>query len=263
MKQSNSPTRTFLSLFAFAAIGCSPLVSSQPGVPPIEMTIEQFNQGRPADFYYLADASQGYEAVCAEVLAALNEPYPGEPYAEYKEPYSKYLLRSRLSVPWVEMPNYGLSNDRQSWDLRYARFDFNNDSAEEDILVTINNLSSQPVHTFGIAEVGLLPDGILELTYAQRRVLIEAESFARGRAIREQIAREIWKTYGEYDVNKPDSLMVFDPFLDVVQIENRHYFLVTNSGPYARTRDAFLFDVHSDYTISPACRLVSRYSVVR
>jgi len=263
MKQSNTPSCTILTLFALAAFGCSPMVWSQPGVPPIEMTLEQFNQGRPANFYYLADASEGYEAVCEEVLEALNEPYPGEPYAKYNEPYSKYLLRSRLSVPWVEMPNYGLSNDRNAWDLRYARLDLNNDSVDEDILITIDNLHSQPVHGFAISTLGQLPDGFEALTDAHRRTLIASAAFQNGNAIRDQIAREIWKTYKEYDVYKPDSLMVFDPFLDVVQFESKHYFLFTNSGPYARTRDVFLFDVHSDYTISPACRLVSRYSVVR
>jgi hypothetical protein len=195
-------------------------------------------QGRPANFYYLADASEGYEAVCEEVLEALNEPFP-------------------------EMPNYGLSNDRNAWDLRYARLDLNNDSVEEDILITIDNLHSQPVHGFAISTLGQLPDGFEALTDAHRRTLIASAAFQNGNAIGDQIAREIWKTYKEYDVYKPDSLMVFDPFLDVVQFESKHYFLFTNSGPYARTRDVFLFDVHSDYTISPACRLVSRYSVVR
>ncbi len=259
MKQSNTPSCTILSLFALAAFGCSPVVSSQPGVPPIEMTLEQFNQGRPADFYYLANTTEGYEPVCAEVLEALNEPY-GE---RSNEPYSKYLLRSRLSVPWVEMPNYGLSNDRNDYDLRYARLDLNNDSVEEDIMVTIDNLHSQPVHGFVVSTLGQLPDGFEALTDTHRRTLIAAGAFEKGNAITAQITREI-RTYSEYDISNPDRLAVLSPFLEVVRIENRHFFLFTNSGPeaYAGIRDVILFDVHSDFSISPACRLVSRYSVL-
>jgi len=259
MKRPRTTLRTLFILFAFAALAVSPVVSSQPGVPPIEMTLDQFNQGRPANFYFLADASEGYEAVCEEVLEALNEPYGGRS----NEPYSKYLLRSRLSVPWVEMPNYGLSNDRNDYDLRYARLDLNNDSVEEDIMVTIDNLHSQPVHGFVISTLGQLPDGFEALTDAHRRTLIAAGAFEKGNAITAQITQEI-RTYSEYDITNPDRLAVLSPFLDVVRVENRHFFLFTNSGPeaYAGIRDVILFDVHSDFSISPACRLVSRYRVL-
>ena len=228
------------------------------------MTQAEFNQGRPENFYFLADATEGYEAVCDEVLGALNEPFPRSRTTAQEEPYSKYLLRSRLSVPWVEMPNYGPSNDRLSWDLRHARLDFNNDSLDEDIFITIGNVSSQPVHGIAVAAVGQLPDSLVELTYEQRRLLSESGAFAKGQAILDQIAREIRKTYSEYDITNPDRLAVLSPFLDVVQVENRHFFLFTNSGPvaYAGIRDVILFDVHSDFSISPACRLVSRYRVL-
>lgn len=264
MKCPVTTHRALFTLSAFAALAVSSVVWSQSGVPPIEMTLEQFNQGRPANFYFLADASEGYEAVCEEVLEALNEPYPGKPYAEYNEPYSKYLLRSRLSPPWVEVPYFLASNNRSSWNFRYARLDLNNDGVDEDILNTIMNLHSQPVHGFGISTLGLLPDDLRELRDVQLQLLIASEAFVRGNAIRDQISREIHKTYSEYDISNPDRLAVSSPFLDVVRVDNRHFFLFTNSGPeaYAGIRDVILFDVHSDFSISPACRLVSRYRVL-
>ncbi len=261
MKQSNSPTRTFLSLFAFAAIGCSPLVSSQPGVPPIEMPIEQFNQGRPADFYYLADVSEGYEAVCAEVLEALNEPYPGEPYAEYNEPYSKYLLRSRLSVPWIEMPQTSRSSGRSRWNVRYVSVDIDNDGIEEDVFVDISNLSASPVHNFAILRKGLLPVQFQEVTEEIFENLIAEGAYRVGRSVSEQFSKVLADNYSDYNYEAGGTLRIRRHFLDVINLNSARYILLTGSSPVQTSLELMLLELDGMGSVSAGCRLKSRYVV--
>jgi hypothetical protein len=197
------------------------------------------------------------------VLGALNEPYPGEPYAEYNEPYSKYLLRSRLSVNWVEMPNFGVTNDRNDWDLRLARFDLNGDGSEEDVLISISNLSSQPVHRIVVAALGKLPDGLQEFRDEQRRQLRETGAYAIGQAIMDQIPKSLVARYKEYDPYLPTSYYASSPYFEVASIEMKHYLLFTNSGPLSPRRNLIVFDVERDFTLLPTCRLESRFSVIR
>lgn len=255
-------SRALCALSALAGLVGSSGALGQPGVPPTEMSISQFNEGRPANFYYLADATEGYEAVCEEVLEALNEPYPAEPYAEYNERYSKYLLRSRLSVPWVEMPDFG-GGARNSWDLRNTRFDLNNDGAEEDILLIISNLSSQPVHSIVVASLGLLPLEFQELSEENLKALIESGAVATGQLIEAQIPKSLVARYKEYDPYLPSSYYAGSPYFDVASIGMKHYLLFTNSGPLSPRRNVIVFDVNRDFSILPSCRLESRFSVIR
>ena len=262
MKQSNTPSRTILSLFALAAFGCSPLVSSQPGVPPIEMTIEQFNQGRPANFYYLADASEGYEAVCEEVLEALNEPYPGEPYAEYNEPYSKYLLRSRLSVPWVEMPQKSRISGRSRWNTRYASVDIDNDDFEEDVFVDISNLSGLPVHNFAILRKGLLPGQFQEVSEEIFDTLISQGAHRAGQSVSEQFSKVLADNYSDYNYAAGGTLRISRHFLDVINLNSARYILLTGSSPVQPSLELMLLELNSMGSVSAGCRLRSRYSVI-
>ncbi len=261
MKQSNTPSRTILSLFAFAAIGCSPLVSSQPGVPPIEMTIEQFDQGRPADFYYLADASEGYEAVCAEVLAALNEPYPGEPYADYNHTYSKYLLRSRLSVPWVQMPLH-FSFGRSDWDVRYASIDIDNDDLQEDVFVAPMFLTGTPVHYLWIVEKGILPESFTEISEQAWITIRDSGASAVGRRLAGRIGSDISRTIRNPEIASPH---VPGPggrdYFDVIQLNSVSYILNTTQSIPERQKDTYLFLWSADDTLARLCRLRSRYII--
>ncbi len=262
MKQSNTLSRTILSLFALAAFGCSPLVSSQPGVPPIEMTIEQFNQGRPADFYYLADASQGYEAVCAEVLAALNEPYPGEPYAEYNEPYSKYLLRSRLSVSWFEKARLLPNGARYDYDIRHAIVDLTNDGIDEDLILAISSRSGFIIHTLGFFDGDERLNAFHEMDSEITQKLILSNSFDKGRAIVDGIGSILREKYEDYDPYNPDRLSVGDPLLDVMEFEGRNYLLFTNARLWEERRDALLLEVSQSLETALGCRFSARFRLV-
>ncbi len=261
MTQSKTPSRTILSLFALAAYGCSPLVSSQPGVPPIEMTLEQFNQGRPANFYYLADASEGYEDVCEDVLEALNEPYPGEPYARYNEPYSKYLLRSRLSVPWVEIPDFA-GGSRNSWNARYASIDVDNDDLKEDVFVAPMNLSGVPVHYFWIVEKGILPEGFAEISDQAWISIRDSGASAVGQGLADRIARDIRRTIRNPEIASPHvSTTGTRNYFDVVQLNSVRYILRTTQSNPERQKDTYLFRWSADDALDRLCRFRSRYII--
>ncbi len=260
MKQSNTPSRTILSLFALAAFGCSPLVSSQPGVPPIEMPIEQFNQGRPANFYYLADASEGYEAVCAEVLEALNEPYAGEPYARYNEPYSKYFLRSRLSVPWVQMPG-SREGILRSWDVRYASIDIDNDDLEEDVFVAPMNLSSTPVHYFWIVEKGILPESFTEISDQAWLGIRDSGASAVGQRLAGRIHSDISRTIRDPEIASPHIAGFGRDYFDVIQLNSVRYILNTTQSIPEKLKDSYLFRWSADDSLDRICRLRSRYII--
>ncbi len=261
MKQSNSPTKTFLSLFAFAAIGCSPLVSSQPGVPPIEMPIKQFNQGRPADFYYLADATQGYEDFCNEVLAALNEPYPGEPYADYNHTYSKYLLRSRLSVPWVQMPLH-FSFGRNDWDVRYASIDIDNDDLQEDVFVAPMFLTGTPVHYLWIVEKGILPESFTEISDQAWITIRDSGASDVGQRLAGRISSDIYRTIRDPEIDSPYlSTGGTRNYFDVIQLNSVRYILRTTQSIPERLKDTYLFRWSADDSLDRLCRLRSRYII--
>ncbi len=262
MKQSNTPSRTILSLFALAAFGCSPLVSSQPGVPPIEMTLEQFNQGRPANFYYLADASEGYEAVCEEVLEALNEPYPGEPYAEYNEPYSKYLLRSRLSVPWVEVPDLA-GGTRNPWNLRFASTDFNDDGTEETVIILISNFSSQPNHRLAFLSSGELPEKITELNEEIFQKLMNDGAFINGKDVTDKIGTVIADSVEDYDFSRGGRLQADRKFMDIIEVHGNRFLLYTSPWIFEETRDVIAIDVQEDFSVTYSCRYLSRHKIMQ
>ncbi len=260
---SQSMIRSLKSFLITATfLGCSHSSYGQQSIPPIDMTLTQFNQGRPSNFYSLADATEGYEAVCDEVLAALNEPYPSEPYAEYNEPYSKYLLRSRLSVPWMEKPRFLPNGDRYMYDIRHATVDMNNDGEKEDLIVAISNLSSFPMHTFGVATSGVLPVDFSEMNTAITEVMIASEAFVKGRAIVDQVGPILREKYEDDAPSKPDRQSVGSPFLEIIEVQDRHYALLTNARVWEEERDVIVFDVGADLIVSISCRLTSRFRIV-
>ncbi len=252
-----------LRIFLITAtlLGCSHSSYSQQSIPPIDMTLTEFNQGRPANFYYLADATEGYEAVCEEVLEALNEPYPGEPYAEYNEPYSKYLLRSRLSVPWVEMPDFPVRGNLNRWNTRYVSTDINNDLEAEDLFVSINNLHSMQVHNFAVIEKGIFPAEFNQVSKEMSETLIAQGAFAKGREITGKFDEVLALHYDEYNYQEGGTPWTYEPYLDVLELKSVRYILFTASSPIQDKLEAFLLKLEGDTTLFAACRLASRYSI--
>ncbi len=262
MKQSNTPSCTILSLFALAAFVCSPMVSSQPGVPPIEMTLEQFNQGRPANFYYLADSSEGYEAVCEEVLEALNEPYSrNSALGEFQERYSKYLLRSRLSPTWVEVPDVGNRIRRHMYDARHTVVDIDNNGEEEDVFVTVNTLSGLPVHNFVVAQKGVLPVYIDEISPSIWATVVDSGAFSAGQDLTKKLGAPLLNVYQDYNLLNPSRTGVHNRFLDLVVVDEITYILFTTTATFPTVRDAFVVHLSPTGELTPSCRLTSRYIV--
>ncbi len=252
---------TFRVLLPMVLLSACVAASAQPQEPPIKMPYSEFNQGRPTNFYYLADASQAYEAVCEEVLEALNEPYPGEPYAEYNERYSKYLLRSRLSVPWVQMPRSRVGVLRPK-DVRYASIDIDNDDLQEDVFVAPMNLSGVPVHYFWIVEKGILPESFAEISDQAWITIRESGASAVGQGLADRIARDIRRTIRNPEIASPHvSMTGTRNYFDVVQLNSVRYILRTSQSNPERQKDTYLFRWSADDALDRLCRFRSRYII--
>ena len=260
MKRPGTTHRALFPLSAFAALAVSPVVWSQSGVPPIEMTLEQFNQGRPANFYFLADASEGYEAVCEEVLEALNEPYPGEPYAEYNEPYSKYLLRSRLSVPWVEIPDFA-GGSRNSWNARYVSTDINNDGAHEDVFLGIFSSASFPVHQIVITKKEVLPTRPNEIEAKMWIALRDKGDVSAGSKLAEQVRQEVSSLVKSLGDRAPEIQDFGRNYFDVVDVNSVRYIVRTTQSSPEGQKNTFIVKLSADEKLKSVCWLTSRYSI--
>ncbi len=242
-------------------LGCSLSSFSQQSIPPIDMTLTEFNQGRPANFYYLADATEGYEAVCDEVLEALNEPYPGEAYAEYVERYSKYLLRSRLSVPWVEMPFETQQNKRNPYLARHITTDLNNDGKLEDIFVRPMYLTGNPVHYFTIVDKGLLPSGFQAVSPEMWIVIRDSGGRIVGDALANRIRAEVSRVNEEPGVESPHVQESSRAYFDVIELSSSRYILRTYQSSPEHQKDTYLFLWSADDSLQSLCRFRSWYTI--
>lgn len=251
---------TFRVLLPMVLLSACVAASAQPQEPPIKMPNSEFNQGRPANFYYLADASEGYEDVCEDVLEALNEPYPGETYAKYNERHSKYLLRSRLSVPWVQMPFFG-GGARNSWDIRYASIDIDNDDLHEDVFVAPMNLGGGPVHYIWIVEKGILPEGFAEISDQAWISIRDSGASAVGQGLAGRIARDISRTLRSPEIASPNVPGPGRQSFDVIELNSVRYILNTSQSIPERQKDTYLFRWSADDALDRLCRLRSRYII--
>ncbi len=255
--------RTLRTSLALAALSCSVVAFAQPGVPPIEMPISQFNEGRPANFYYLADATEGYESLCEEVLEALNEPY-SEVYSEYGERDSKFLLRSHLSVPWTEKPRILPNGDRYRLDIRHSIIDLNNDGELEDVIVSVSLRSSAIVHSLAISRKGVLPTEFSTLSRELAEALIADGAYNYGRKITESFGSLLSLTYDDYYNTRTGSgLTINIPFLDIVDVNSTRFILLTGASAIRPRLDVFALRLKGEISLESSCRLTSRFSVVR
>jgi len=251
---------TFRVLLPMVLLSACVAASAQLQEPPIKMPYSEFNQGRPANFYYLADASEGYEAVCEEVLEALNEPYPAEPYAEYNERYSKYLLRSRLSVPWVQMPRSRVGVLRPK-DVRYASIDIDNDDLQEDVFVAPMNLSGVPVHYFWIVEKGILPESFAEISDQAWISIRDSGASAVGQRLAGRIFSDISRTLRSPEIASPNVPGPGRDYFDVIELNSVRYILNTTQSNPERQKDTYLFRWSADDALDRLCRFRSRYII--
>ncbi len=250
-----------LKIFLITAtfLGCSHSSFSQQFIPPIDMTLTEFNKGRPENFYYLAEASEGQDQVCEAILSALNEPYPAEPNVGNTELYSKYLLRSRLSVPWLEIPFFGRTGDRGMYDFRYASVDFNNDGEPEDLFVTVMNQSAMAIHHFVWVEKGVFPAPIEALSTPMWMTILDKNANAKGQELTQKLENLVFEVYIKNNLPSARNLSVDSLFVDIVDVEGTRYILYTSAGSRETKRDTFAVQLNSKDEISPVCRLTSRY----
>lgn len=251
---------TFRVLLPMVLLSACAAASAQLQEPPIKMPYSEFNQGRPANFYYLADTSEGHEAVCEEVLEALNEPYPAEPYAKYNERYSKYLLRSRLSVPWVEIPDFA-GGSRNSWNARYASIDIDNDDLKEDVFVAPMNLSGVRVHYFWIVEKGILPESFAEISDQAWISIRDSGASAVGQRLAGRIFSDISRTLRNPEIASPNVPGPGRDYFDVIELNSVRYILNTTQSNPERQKDTYLFRWSADDALDRLCRFRSRYII--
>ncbi len=243
-------------------LGCSHSSFSQQFIPPIDMTLTEFNKGRPENFYYLAEASEGQDQVCEVILGALNEPYPAEPNVGKTELYSKYLLRSRLSVPWVEIPFYGRSVRSAMYDSRYTSVDIDNNGEEEDFFVLVSTLSGLPVHRFVYTKKGILPVAIKEISTSMWTTILESGAGAAERELSEQLELPLLNVYQDYNFLNPTRYAIYNRYVDVVEVKAENYILFTASTTFPERRDTFAVRLNADEAFAPICRFTSRYRVL-
>lgn len=253
-----------ITIFLITAtfLGCSHSSFSQQFIPPIDMTLTEFNKGRPENFYYLAEASEGQDQVCEVILGALNEPYPAEPNVGKTELYSKYLLRSRLSVPWVEIPFYGRSVRSAMYDSRYTSVDIDNNGEEEDFFVLVNTLGGLPVHRFVYTKKGILPLVIKEISTSMWTTILESGASAAGRELLEKFERVLSDSYRDYNFSNSSRYGLNSIYLDAIEMNLAHYILFTGSTTFPARRDTFAVRLNADESLAPICRFTSRYRLL-
>jgi len=236
--------------------------SAQPQEPPIVMTQLEFNQGRPANFYYFVSAAEGSESVCAELLAALNEPYPAVESLGREEIYSKFLLRSRLSVQWAEIPIFsGVTGTRRPYDARYVRTDINNDGSEEDVILEVANLNSTPVHYFRISRKGEVQTPIKEISPEISIALRDGGSRELGERLAERIRSELVRLTRDSADKVPEIFVSSRNYYDILEFEGSTYILRTTQSVPEHQKDTFLMLWSGDDSLQSTCWLRSRYTI--
>ncbi|MDO9319799.1 MAG: hypothetical protein Q7V56_16600 [Gammaproteobacteria bacterium] len=239
-----------------AADASSPSNANQTPIEFKAMTLEDFNKGRPIDFYFLSYTKEGQESLCEEILSALNVAYARE--ATISEAlYGYLLLQNRLSVSWEQIPYHNPTGLNQ-YLARYARVDINNDSVIEDVIINTTSISSIPFHRLKVISLGVLPDEIAEVSTDIGLAIRESGGDLRGDEVFNNMEKYLNENFEDYNST---GLSILQPFFEVVNVNNRNYMLLTTRN-FINTRiDVFVFSLTIDDSLSGECRNTSYYKI--
>lgn len=224
------------------------------------ITLSQFNEGRPSDFYYLADSAI---SGCSILLESLNEPWDITNTGPSNELYSKYLLSSSASIPWVELDSIYKNIGLSEFKVRYAKIDIDNDELDEELFLKTSVKSSLPIHILTISNEVIFPDAPSTITEEINDQLNTGEARRTNLSIRNNMTRALMSSFEDYGLRNPNRLSISNDFFEVLSIAEHNYILLTSRDFLGRRIDVFAFKVVENEQVTPECRLTSKYQITR
>ena len=260
MKKYNfqkSVSSAILVLSAFANFGY-PQAQEIQGYQAIPLS--QFNEGRPSNFYYLVDSTF---SGCSILLESLNMPWDITNTGPSNEVYSKYLLSSSASIPWIELDAINRVTGLSEYKVKYAKIDIDNDDIQEEILIRTFVLSSLPTHYLAISSDTIFPDSPSTITEEINEQLNTGEARRASISLRNNMTRALMSSFEDYGLRNPNRLSISNDFFEVVSIAEHNYILLTSRDFLDRRIDVFAFKVGENEQVTPECRLTSKYQITR